>query len=436
MSTRQLVTIQDPAKETGHDTVSLPAVLASPIRLDIVRLVHKLMAKNHRQPYAVSPQAGMQSSAKSWGTGRAVSRIPRVPGGGTHRAGQGAFGNMCRGGRMFAPTKVYRRWHRKIAKGQRRYAVCSALAATAVPALVMSRGHRINQLAEIPFVVANTQLNVLKKTKQAVELLKKLHAYEDVEKSINSKHTRPGKGKARGRRYIRAKGPLIIHTKSMSNSLVKSFRNIPGIEMCHVNKLNLLTLAPGGHLGRFIIWSESAFKNLNRIFGTLKKFSAVKHNFRIPYPVMTNADVNRIINSDEVQSVLRKKKPKKPFLPRKRNPLRNFGALVKLNPYAVTQRRAAINLNLQNIEKKVKLRAAAADKPKRKPKSKQAASKKAPPPKGKAVKQQPKVEKKGAKKTIKKSRRTKRASKRWLSVLLAPAIAPVRGPAEFTPKYQ
>jgi ribosomal protein L4 len=36
----------------------------------------------------------MQSSAESWGTGRAVSRIPRVPGGGTHRAGQGAFGNV------------------------------------------------------------------------------------------------------------------------------------------------------------------------------------------------------------------------------------------------------------------------------------------------------------------------------------------------------
>lgn len=51
-------------------------------------------------------RAGHQTAAESWGTGRAVSRIPRVPGGGTHRAGQGAFGNMCRGGRMFAPTKV------------------------------------------------------------------------------------------------------------------------------------------------------------------------------------------------------------------------------------------------------------------------------------------------------------------------------------------
>ena len=34
------------------------------------------------------------------GTGRAVARIPRVRGGGTHRSGQGAFGNMCRGGRL------------------------------------------------------------------------------------------------------------------------------------------------------------------------------------------------------------------------------------------------------------------------------------------------------------------------------------------------
>lgn len=84
--------------------------------------------------------SGHQTSAESWGTGRAVARIPRVRGGGTHRSGQGAFGNMCRGGRMFAPTKVWRRWHRKINVNQRRYAICSAIAATGIPALVMSKG--------------------------------------------------------------------------------------------------------------------------------------------------------------------------------------------------------------------------------------------------------------------------------------------------------
>ncbi len=37
-------------------------------------------------------------------------------------AGQGAFGNMCRGGHMYAPTKVWRRWHRKINVNQKRCA--------------------------------------------------------------------------------------------------------------------------------------------------------------------------------------------------------------------------------------------------------------------------------------------------------------------------
>jgi ribosomal protein L4 len=101
----------------------LPFVPCSaPIRPDIVRTVHTNMNKNHRQAYAVSMKAGHQTAAESWGTGRAVSRIPRVPGGGTHRAGQGAFGNMCRGGHMFAPTKTWRRWHRKININQKRYA--------------------------------------------------------------------------------------------------------------------------------------------------------------------------------------------------------------------------------------------------------------------------------------------------------------------------
>jgi hypothetical protein len=46
------------------------------------------MAKNKRQAYSVSEKAGHQTSAESWGTGRAVARIPRVNGSGTHRAGQ------------------------------------------------------------------------------------------------------------------------------------------------------------------------------------------------------------------------------------------------------------------------------------------------------------------------------------------------------------
>ena len=99
-------------------------------------------------------ESGYGYAAASWGTGRAVSRIPRVQGGGTHRSGQGAFGNMCRGGRMFAPTKTWRKWHRKVNVTQKRHAAATAIAASALPALVMARGHRVDEVAELPLVVS------------------------------------------------------------------------------------------------------------------------------------------------------------------------------------------------------------------------------------------------------------------------------------------
>jgi len=139
---RPLVTVYSGLDGKAVDHIKYAAVFSAPVRIDVVHHVHRDIAKNRRQAYGVSAAAGHQTSAESWGTGRAVARIPRVPGGGTHRAGQGAFGNMCRGGRMFGPTKTYRRWHRKVNKNQRRYAIVSALAASSSTALVLARGHR------------------------------------------------------------------------------------------------------------------------------------------------------------------------------------------------------------------------------------------------------------------------------------------------------
>ena len=153
----------------------------APIRPDVVSFVHDQVRKNARQAFSVSPKAGMQASAESWGTGRAVARIPRVRGGGTSRSGQGAFGNMCRGGRMFAPTKTYRRWHRKVNIQQRRYALVSAIAATGIPALVLAKGHRIEQTPEVPLVL-DDKVEECKRTKEAVRILKKTAAWNDIER--------------------------------------------------------------------------------------------------------------------------------------------------------------------------------------------------------------------------------------------------------------
>jgi len=328
----------------------LPAVFTAPIRNDLVQAVHTNMAKNKLQPHAVSRHAGEQTSAESWGTGRAVARIPRVPGGGTHRAGQGAFGNMCRGGRMFAPTKIWRRWHRRTNKNQKRYAVCSALAATAHPSLVMARGHRIESVPEIPLVVANEATTDLNKTKQAVGLLKALRAYADVDKVKDTVKMRAGKGKMRNRRRVKRKGPLIVYNKK--TAALKAFRNLPGIEMCSVDSLNLLQLAPGGHLGRFCIWFKDAFDKLDAVFGTHKTLSKQKSGFKIPRALMSNPDLGRIINSDEIQTRLRPIIKQRTFHVRKKNPLKNFGFLVKLNPHAQTLRRRQLLTEKARSEKK------------------------------------------------------------------------------------
>ena len=126
MAARPLVSVQD-LDGSSKDQLALPLVFTkTPLRPDVVRTVHTNIRKNSRQAHAVSQYAGVQTAAASWGTGRAVSRIPRVPGGGTHRCGQGAYGNMCRGGHMFSPTKTWRRWHRKVNVKEKRLAVASA----------------------------------------------------------------------------------------------------------------------------------------------------------------------------------------------------------------------------------------------------------------------------------------------------------------------
>ena len=247
MASRPVVSVftAEGEEESVASTTKMPGVFLAPIRTDIVHHCYTNIAKNKRQPYCVNKYAGKMPSAASWGTGRAVSRIPRVQGGGTHRSGQGAFGNMCRGGRMFAPTKTWRKWHRKVNVTQKRHAIAAGLAASAVPALVMARGHKVDGLAEVPLVVSSG-IEKIQKTRDAVTLLKKLQVYADVEKTIASRTQRAGKGKMRGRRFTQRRGPLVIYDQD--NGLTKAFRNIPGVELASVHALNLLQLTPGGHL--------------------------------------------------------------------------------------------------------------------------------------------------------------------------------------------
>ena len=195
---------------------------------------------------------------------------------------------------MFAPLKTYRRWHRKTNLNQRRHAVAAAIAASAVTPLVLARGHRVMEVPELPLVIDTLNAET---TKTLLATLRNFGVAEELLRSRTSRKTRTGHGKMRNSRYVMRKGPLIVYGDE--NNLVKrTARNLPGVDTCNVHRLNLLTLAPGGHLGRFIIWTKDAFKALNDIFGTYRRKGVEKSGYILNRNVMTCADLARIINSD------------------------------------------------------------------------------------------------------------------------------------------
>ncbi|KAF2615996.1 hypothetical protein F2Q70_00009745, partial [Brassica cretica] len=111
--------------------------------------------------------------------------------------------------------------------------------------------------------------------------------------------------------------------------IVKAFRNLPGVELCHVERLNLLKLAPGGHLGRFVVWTKSAFEKLEGIYGSFEKGSEKKKR-----------SVVRPIEKDATRKVMKK------------NPLKNLNVMLKLNPYAKTAKRMSLLAEAERVKAK------------------------------------------------------------------------------------
>ncbi|XP_061773121.1 large ribosomal subunit protein uL4-like [Nerophis ophidion] len=132
------------------------------------------------------------------------------------------------------------------------------------------------------------------------------------------------------------------------------------ITLQNVNKLNLLRLAPGGHVTRFCIWTESAFRRLDQLYGTWRKASSLKVDYNLPMHKMTNTDLSRILKSEEVQKALRAPNKKLNRRVLKKNPLKNIRVMFKLNPHAKTARRHAILKHDPKIKAKML-------KPKKKP---------------------------------------------------------------------
>merc|ERR1712195_176133 len=197
--------------------------------------------------------------------------------------------------------------------------------------LVLARGHRADSVPELP-MVAN--INSAESTAAMLKALTSYGAGADLARVRASKSMRNGQGKMRNSRFTIRRGPLIVHGNDDSN-VAQNARNMPGVDTCNVHRLNLLQLAPGGHIGRFVIYTPSAFGALDNIFGTSTQSGVEKGGYNLNRTSMECADLARIINSDQVQSKLRAVRTSvRAHDKTKKNPLKNRSMMQKMNPNA------------------------------------------------------------------------------------------------------
>ena len=237
----------------------IPPIFKTPTRPDIIKRAVLTLQSHRYQPQGRDPQAGKRTTAESRGVGLGISRIPRVKEG--RRA---ALAPSTVGGRTTHPPRAEKNIRRKIPKKERRLALRSAIAATALKETVTSRGHITYDIPDFPLVVTD-ELQQLKKTKEVKDVLIRLGVWPDVYRVKESRNIRAGRGKTRGRRKKQAVGPLIVITQN--EGIIEAARNLPGVDITTLNSLNTELLAPGTHPGRLTLWTSSAFEEVDKLFG-------------------------------------------------------------------------------------------------------------------------------------------------------------------------
>ncbi len=252
----------NPVKE-----IELPFHFEEPVRKDLIRRAFLAIMSHRRVPYGPNPQAGFDVAWTSKrrrdyrsSYNRGISRIPRkiLVRRGSQFIWIGAKVPQAVGGRRAHPPKVNKKFYELINKKERRKAIRSAIAATFVDYFVEKRGHKGKSYVLV------SEVEELKKTKEFVDLLKKLNLEEELER-IEYKKIRAGKGKMRNRPYRIKKGPLVV-ISTKDSPLFKAVKNIQGIDVVDVRNLNVELLAPGGEPGRLTIWSEKAIEELKSLF--------------------------------------------------------------------------------------------------------------------------------------------------------------------------
>ncbi len=246
----------------AEGNIDLPKIFNTDLRPDVIKKAVVAIQTHKLQPKGRNNMAGKRTTAESYGVGRGLSRVPRVKGERYSKAGSAAFAPGTVGGRIAHPPRAIKIIRKKINEKEKRLALASAIAATAMKDVISKRGHRIDKIPSLPLIV-NDELQELTKTSEAKNVLSKLGAWADVERVLNSVKVRSRGARARGRTKKQRVGPLIVVAEN--KGIIKAVQNISGVDAVEVDNLNTSLLAPGAHPGRLTIWTESAVKKLENL---------------------------------------------------------------------------------------------------------------------------------------------------------------------------
>jgi len=239
--------------------IEVPSVFNSYVRPDLIRRAVNSILTGRVQPKTQNYMAGKRNTAVSLGVGLDLARVPRVRGG-----GPAGFAPCVVGGRIAFSRRLEKINHERINDKERLLALKSAIAATGTKEIVIKRGHAVKGDVGFPIVVSDDLKN-LKKASEFRDFLKALSLWDDAERSKKGIKERAGRGKTRGRRWIRPRSMLLV-ADELNPSLRLASRNFSGVSFSDLASLNVEKLAPGGHPGRLTVWTESAFKKLNETF--------------------------------------------------------------------------------------------------------------------------------------------------------------------------
>ncbi len=228
----------------------LPSAFGTEVRPDVIHRAVVAIEANRRQPYAPKAYAGASHSVSTWGKGRGVSRVQRLKGGSTAAQSPNNVG-----GRRAHPPKVDKDLGKKINKKELMLAKMSALSATGRSEIVKARGHQFKEELTVPVVVKD-DIESVKTTKEAVEMLESIGVYDDIVRAADGKRIRAGRGKMRSRKYRMPRSVLVVLSSQCTGG--RSLRNLPGVEIATPAELNASMLAPGGDPGRLMVVSEKA----------------------------------------------------------------------------------------------------------------------------------------------------------------------------------